>query len=159
MKKNKKKTIKIILISVLSIIVIAGGIIFYLFNLPHRDVKNASTDYQVEASVLVKEYLANAEKANQKYLDEEGESKIFEVSGTVSEINIDGNDQIVILLKNTDDKAGVNCTFTNESKEEANKLKVGQKTKIKGVIRAGATYDEDLEMYENVIIEKASLVK
>lgn len=156
---KKKKTIKIIIISIVSVLVIGGGIILYLFNMPHRDVKNASTDYQVEASVLVTEYLNDAAKANEKYLDEEGDSKIFEVSGVISEITIDGNNQTVVLLKNKSEKAGVSCTFTEETNKEAQNLKVGQKTTIKGVIRAGATYDSDLEMYEHVIIEKASIVK
>lgn len=156
---KKKKTIKIIIISIISIVVIGGGIILYLFNMPHRDVKNATTDYQVEASVLVTEYLNDAAKADKKYLDEEGDSKIFEVSGVISEITIDGNNQTVVLLKNKSDKAGVSCTFTSETNKEAQTLKVGQSTRIKGVIRAGATYDADLEMFENVIIEKASLVK
>jgi hypothetical protein len=36
---------------------------------------------------------------------------------------------------------------------------VGQAITVKGVIRSGASYDEDLEMYENVILEKSDIVK
>ena len=35
----------------------------------------------------------------------------------------------------------------------------GHEITIKGVIRSGAYYDEDLEMYVNVIIEKSDLKK
>jgi hypothetical protein len=35
---------------------------------------------------------------------------------------------------------------------------VGKEVTVKGVIRSGAAYDEDLEMYEHVILEKCSLV-
>lgn len=156
---KKKKIIKIVIYIVLIGLLTVGGIIIYLFNMPHRDVQNSSTDYKVSASVLVEEYLKNTKKADTKYLDEEGESKIFEVEGIIKEISEDFNSQKVILLQSKSDKAGVSCTFTKETNKETLQLKVGQKIKIKGVIRSGATYDSDLGMYENVIIEKSSLVK
>lgn len=37
-------------------------------------------------------------------------------------------------------------------------LKTGDKITIKGVIRSGASFDSDLDMYENVIIEKSDIV-
>jgi len=37
-------------------------------------------------------------------------------------------------------------------------LKIGDYIKIKGVIRSGAEIDEDLELYEDVIIEKSDIV-
>ena len=65
----------------------------------------------------------------------------------------------MILLKNADDKAGVSCTFTKETEASVAGVTVGQKIKVKGVIRSGASYDEDLELYENVILEKCDLIK
>jgi hypothetical protein len=38
-------------------------------------------------------------------------------------------------------------------------LKIGTKVSIKGVIRSGAGYDEDLDMYEDVILEKCDLIR
>lgn len=156
---RKRKIIKIILLLGLVGVLTAGGIILYLFNMPHRDVQATTSDYRVKASGLVTEYLENAEKANKKYLDEEGDSKIFEVEGKINEISEDFDGQKVVLLKAESDKAGVSCTFMKETNAQVKKLKTGDQVIIKGVIRAGASYDPDLEMYENVILEKCAVVK
>ncbi len=138
-------------------LVITGGIIIYMFNMPHRNVQNTSTDYSIRVKEVVNEYLTDADKANNKYLDSEGESKILEVTGMVSSITEDFNKQKVVLLKAKDLEAGVSCTFIAGTNESASTLKEGDKVTIKGVIRSGASYDEDLEMYENVIMEKCSI--
>lgn len=155
---KKKKIIKRILI-VLAVGLLAGiGIVLYLFNMPHRDVQAAAADFRYTASEIVNEYLSDADKANAKYLDEEGESKILEVSGAVFSITEDFNQQKVVLLKGENDKAGVSCTFTAETNASVASLKIGDQVIIKGVIRSGASYDEDLGMYENVIMEKSKIV-
>ena len=91
-------------------------------------------------------------------LTEDGNSKVLEVSGTVAKISEDFNKQKVILLKTDTDKAGVSCTFTSETNSKTSTIQVGDRITIKGVIRSGASYDEDLEMYENVILEKSDIV-
>ena len=48
--------------------------------------------------------------------------------------------------------------FTAETNDNLNRITVGQAIKVKEVIRSGASYDEDLEMYENVILEKSDIV-
>ncbi|MCF6308409.1 MAG: YceI family protein [Flavobacteriaceae bacterium] len=68
-------------------IVIGGGIFLYMFFQPHRDVQATKTDFQLEAKQIVDEYLKDAYAANDKYLQEEGDSKIIEVSGVISEIS------------------------------------------------------------------------
>lgn len=152
-----KKFIEAGLIIIISGIVVAGGIIFYLFNMPHRDVQANSTDYKLTTTDIVREYLANAQEADEKYLDEEGESKILEVSGPVASITEDFNKQKVVLLHSPGDKAGVSCTFTAITNGSLEGIKPGTKITVKGVIRSGASYDEDLGMYEHVILEKCAL--
>lgn len=137
---------------------IAGAIVIYIFNQPARDVQNTKTDFSYNASEIVLEYLTDTDKANNKYLDEAGESKVLEIKGTVSTISEDFNKQKVILLKSKNDKAGVSCTFTTETNAHTKDIKIGDQITIKGVIRSGASFDEDLEMYENVIIEKSDIV-
>ncbi|MBE9518928.1 MAG: hypothetical protein IMY68_10180, partial [Bacteroidetes bacterium] len=63
-----------------------------------------------------------------------------------------------VLLNGGKDKAGVSAIFTAETNDNLNGIMVGQAIKVKGVIRSGAAYDEDLEMYVNVILEKSDLV-
>lgn len=139
-------------------VIIALGVVFYLFNKPARDVQDTKTDFSYQASEIVNEYLTDPKKANDKYLAENGNSKVLEISGTVSKISEDFIHQKVILLQSSSDKAGVSCTFTKETNPHTNNLKLGDKITIKGVIRSGASYDSDLGMYENVIIEKCDIV-
>jgi hypothetical protein len=139
-------------------IVIGGGVFLYMFFQPHRDIQATNTDFQLEAKQIVDEYLKDANAANNKYLQEEGDSKIIEVSGVISEISEDFNNQKVVLLKGMGENAGVSCTFTSETNKNAARLKVGDKVTIKGVIRSGAGYDEDMELYEDVIMEKCDVV-
>ena len=140
-------------------VLIAVVVVLYMFNQPHRDVQSQASDFSYSVSTIVNEYLTDPQKANEKYLDAEGNSKILEIKGTVSNISTDFNDQKVILLKGENDKAGVSCTLTKETEDSAKDVKIGQEITVKGVIRSGASYDEDLELYEDVIIEKSKVVK
>ena len=155
---KRKTIIKTSLIIIVIGILTAAGTIFYMFNMPHRDVQASKTDYVLQASQLITEYLTDPLAANEKYLDESGESKILEISGLIASITEDFNDQKVVLLKSSENKAGVSCTFTHETNTSLNGIHEGQHIIVKGVIRAGASYDEDLQMYENVIMEKCDLI-
>jgi len=155
---NRKKVFKNVVILGAAALLIGGGFVLYLFNMPHRDVQATKTDFKLESSQLVAEYLKSADEANQKYLDEEGESKVLAVTGTVSAITDDLNNQKVVLLKNAGDKAGVSCTFTEATNSHAAQLAPGQTVTIKGGIRSGAGYDEDLGLYEDVILEKCDII-
>jgi hypothetical protein len=151
---TRKKLLKTVIIVAFSGIVIAGAIGLYLFNMPHRDVQSAKTDYQLTAASLVAEYLENPETANQKYLAADGDSKILEVSGTVHKITEDFSGKKVIILKGENDKAGVSCTFDSEIIA----LSLGQNITVKGVINAGASYDADMELYQDVVLNNCTLV-
>ena len=56
----KKTTKKIVLSVVLFGILIAMGTVYYLFNMPHRDVQATKTDYTFKSGQIVNEYLADA---------------------------------------------------------------------------------------------------
>jgi hypothetical protein len=157
MTPKNKNILKIGVILMFAGLLIGGGVVLYLFNMPHRNVQEANADYSLTSSAIVAEYLENTNAANEKYLADDGNSTILEITGTVFKISEDFNKQQVVLLKNDNDKAGVSCTFTAETNSSASALKVGQEATIKGVIRTGASYDEDLEMYENVVLEKCSV--
>ena len=152
----KSKIIKI----VLAFVLIAIGVVAYLWFMPHRNVQSVDAYKTIDATELVNEFLVNKEKANTTYLDsEEGESKVLIVTGTVSKISKDQLGQYVLLLKKDADKMGVSCTFTLESNSQVAGIKIGDTVKVKGVIRSGAEYDEDLDLIENVIIEKSALIQ
>jgi len=153
----KRKYLRIGLIVLVIGAVVAIGIVLYLYNMPHRDVQAAQIDYSLSVEEIVGEYLTDESQANNKYLQEEGQSKILAVSGSVKSIsqNLEGN-YVVLLTGNA--PSGVRCTFMTTSNENATNLKVGENVTIKGVIRSGAAYDEDLELYEDVILDKCDII-
>lgn len=152
----KKKILSAL--GIIALIVI--GYVAYLWFQPHRDVTATKADAEIKASALVDEFLNNPEAAQDKYLDIEGQSKILIVEGIITQITTDQLGQKVVQLKNSpDDKLGVACTFTLETNAQAQTLKVGDQVRIKGVIRAGAEYDEDLELGIDAVVEKSSLAE
>jgi len=145
------------LIGVLVLIAIGYGA--YMWFMPHQNVQGTKAFKTIEATALVNEFLADKDAANEIYLDNEGESKVLVITGTIADISKDQLNQQVILLKNASDKMGVSCTFTVDTNSQVDKLEVGNTVKIKGVIRSGAEYDEDLDLTENVIVEKSALIE
>ncbi len=154
-----KKIVKYALFAIVAFMLIGGGVAAFMFFAPHRNIANTSSDFQISAADLVDEYLNAYQASNEKYLDSEGESKIFEITGTIHSISTDYNDQTVILLKDVNELAGVSCTFDENSKPYLNGMEPGLIITAKGVIRSGARYDEDLEFYEDVVLEKCSLIE
>jgi hypothetical protein len=155
MKKSVLKKVGI-LIGVTALI---GGLtVFYMFNMPHRDVVSSSADFEIQVADLVAEYLDNPSESNQKYLDEEGDSKIIAVSGKVSSIDVNMNDQVVVVLIGDGAPAAVRCTFTLETNVNAQNIRVDEYVSIKGVIRSGASFDSDLDLYEDVILDKCDVM-
>jgi hypothetical protein len=155
---KRKKVIRIIAILGVAGLIIGGGVGLYMFNMPQRDVQSAKTDYSVSSSQIVQEYLNDKDGADQKYLASDGDSKILEVTGTVNSITEDFNGRKVVLLKGEGDPAGVSASFTPETESGLDGVGVGDKVTLKGVIRSGASYDDDLGFYLNVILEKSAVI-
>jgi hypothetical protein len=157
MKKNK--IIKIAGIIVIAALIIAIGTAYYMFNKPHRDVQHTQADYILTASELVAEYLNDAASANEKYLSSDGESKILELSGLIKEVSKNMKGETVILLLSAESLAGVSATLDASIEIIFEKLVIGKNITIKGVIRSGAIYDTDMEMYRNAVLDKCSIIQ
>lgn len=151
----KSKVLKIIAL----IVVIGMAYFAYLWFMPHRNIQKTEAYVTISATDLVNEFLSDAQRANDLYLDAQGESKVIIVSGTVERIEKDQLGQRVVLLKDSSEKMGVSCTFALETNEETNLLEIGNTIKVKGVIRSGAEYDEELDLVENVILEKCAVIQ
>ena len=156
---KRKKVLKAAAITGVISLLIGGGIGMYMFNMPHRDIQSAKIDYSLTSTQIVLEYLNDKAAANQKYLVADGDSKILKITGELSKISENFKGQKVVLIKSPPDKAGVSATFILETNNHLSDFQVGQSISVKGVIRSGAAYDEDLELYENVILEKSDVVK
>ncbi|MCF6185676.1 MAG: OB-fold putative lipoprotein, partial [Bacteroidales bacterium] len=127
--------------------------------MPHRDVQKTEAFATLSSKEIVNEYLKDNAAANNKYLEKDGNSKVLIIKGTIFSVSKDQNNQTVILLKDAGESAGVSCTFLPEAGERIKNLKIGDKIKVKGFITLGASYDEDLEMYEDVIMQDCDIVK
>ncbi len=156
---TKRNILKISLLALSFGIMITLGVVYYLFNLPHRDIQELNSDYNYNVNEIVYEYLTNPKKANDKYIGSNGKSKIIEINGIVAEISRNFNNQKVILLKSKEDKVGVSCTFVSETEKSVENIQIGQFVTIKGIIRSGVRYDKDLKLFENIIMEKSKILK
>jgi len=117
MKRNKTKVIIILLL-----VVIAGAAATYMYL--YKPSRTAVTEKGIEVTAvhLVKDYQANEEAANAKYLD-----KTLQVTGTISAIEKSQEGQQIINLSSGDDFTGVYCTMLKEGPAT-----VGQTITIKG---------------------------
>jgi hypothetical protein len=153
------KLVRGIIVTVIGLLFIGVGFEIYIYYTPPKDIKGDEAEYYLSVNDIVSEYLNDAELANTKYLSEDGYSKIMEISGIVMSKSVNFNGQyVVVLIDNGNDKAGVSCTFASDAGHCAEGLKMGEQIRIKGVIRSGATYDSDFDIYENVVLEKCSVV-
>lgn len=138
-------------------IVAGSALALYLLFMPHRDVQSTMVDFHLHADALVNEYLNDAQSADDKYLNSNGDSKVLAVSGRVFSIETDFNNQKVVVLRGEGSPAGVSCTFLPEAGEKTEQLATGDWITVKGVIRSGAVYDPDLGLTEDVILEKCDI--
>ncbi|MEO5998586.1 MAG: hypothetical protein ABIQ00_18065 [Chitinophagaceae bacterium] len=77
--------------AILASIAMASSIGAYLFFKPHRDVQAAIAFAKLKKSELVSEFIADANKANAKYLASDGNSKVLIVAGRVGKLSDNQN--------------------------------------------------------------------
>lgn len=115
-----------ILLAIL-ILGIVGAIATYMWNKPHRNIATSKEDFTLTADSFYKEYAANEEASNAKYLD-----KVIEVKGDVGEIELENEDEPTVALQTSSLESTVRCGFKKEMLVEIKKLKKGDQIKIKG---------------------------
>jgi hypothetical protein len=119
------KAKKIILI--LSLLIFLGGFIAYkMYNKPHVNVAETSSDVSLEAVKIVDDFSSDEIMANTTYLD-----KIVQVSGIINSIKTENETVIVALEGNS--FGDVLCYLSEESKTKVNTLKEGQRVTLKGI--------------------------
>ena len=128
--KGKNNSQNIILKRIILSVIIIGifaAIAYNMWNKPHRDIAAAKEDYILSATDFCKEYSANEEASNAKYLE-----KVIAVEGVVLEIQLENVDEPTVALSTADDGITVRCGFKKELLADVKKLKAGDKIKIKG---------------------------
>ena len=125
---DMKKGIKNLLILALVGLVVGLGVVYYVFNKPHRDVAGETPSYTMSAQDLFDEYNANEEAGNLKFGD-----KVVQVSGAIVEVSKEGN-EVSLVLNN--EMEGINCALDSfmivENKALVDALKVGDNITLKG---------------------------
>lgn len=154
-----KKVKRIILLVIVLAVVIGGGYASYVYFMPHRDVQASDAYANMKATELLAEFTADKEVANQKYLNDDGDSKILVIEGRVESITEDQNGQKVVLLKEEGRNVGVSCTFMAETNKNTEGLKEGDMVKVKGAITQGNGYDDLLELYDNALLINCDIIK
>jgi len=119
------KAKKIILI--LFLLIFLGGFIAYkMYNKPHVNVAETSSDVFLEAVKIVDDFSSDEIMANTTYLD-----NIVQVSGIINSIKTENETVIVALAGNS--FGDVLCYLSEESKTKVNTLKEGQRVTFKGI--------------------------
>ena len=120
---NRKK----IFLAIIILAVIAGFVGYKMYNKPHVDVAESSSDIVITADNLVQAFSTDETAANEKYLD-----KIVEVKGEISSMKLE-NEKGIVYLKTSDDFASVLCNLSESSTQKMNDLKEGQTIIVKGI--------------------------
>lgn len=152
--KNFKTLLFFLGLGIITVIILSTD----MFGIAFKHVQTKKTDYSFSASEIVNDYLTDSKKSDGKYFEEGGYPKVLKIIGTVAELYENAKGQKIVLLKGKKDKAGVIATFGNESNSAAEDLVVSDEITVKGVIRTGAYFDTDLEIYEDVILDKSEIV-
>lgn len=92
-------------------LLVAGGIAYFVYNKPHRDVASEKPAFSLTSDQLFDEYEADEASANAKYLDQ-----TVEVSGTIIELGTnDGGQDFAILAAENAMIGGVSATFQEKT--------------------------------------------
>ena len=140
---------KYIIFSILAIIVISGAIGFYLFNKGPVSVKNARAT-KVNAVALYKSFLKDSLQARQTYLN-----NILEVTGMVTKVSKNQQNQVIVMLQTNEGGAYINCTM----EEEAVSLAENQQAVLKGICTGMGMSDPDLGILGDVYLVRCYKTK
>ena len=130
------------ILTIFTVLILAGiGYGLYVWNKPHRDVKNEQA-IVISAEAIFDSFTVNEKRADELYLN-----KAIQVKGEVAEFKKNQDGQAVVYLKTTDPVFGVNCTF----KEDPGLLEKGTTVTFKGICTG---YLSDVIINQGIIIKE-----
>jgi len=142
---------KKILYGILVIGLLGAAATWYIFSEKFSDTSETKTDFTINALDLIHEFEKNDSLANKKYAE-----KMIVVNGMVSEIEA-ADTTVNIKMVDTTSGAYVIFAFQQQHREEAKKIKQGDKVSIKGSCSGGA-YSRILET-EYITFKRCALNK
>ncbi len=99
---------KKILVAAVVVMVAAAFIMYFVYNKPHRDVRDES-GINISAAAIFDEFVTNEAQANLRYLD-----KVVAVSGKVADISKNQEGRLVVVLETGDPFGGVACSMSGD---------------------------------------------
>lgn len=130
-RKKIKPWLKWLLISGISLLLIGGGIFWYVQTRKYADTKDVKADFSTTATDLIREFEQDNQAANEKYTD-----KIITVSGMVSEIEA-ADTSMNIKFVDTATGSYAIFAFQQQHLNEAKTVKIGNSVAIKGACSGG----------------------
>lgn len=119
----------VLLLSILIILAIGGVVGYKMWNKPFKDPLEGDA-VKVTAIQLFNDFSANETDAQKKYVPVKLGDKKVEVTGQISEIGKNENDETFYILKTTDEMFGVRCIM--DKGEEVQNAKVGDTITVRG---------------------------
>lgn len=142
-------------LAALCFLLLGAGMALNIWFEPHRDVKSAPVFAEFGVDDFTTEFIDDPKAAAEKYLAEDGDSKIVTMSGTISAIEKNLKGQTVVELRGKREESGARFTLMDDQQQTASKLNVGDSAKITGVVSAGPEYDKDFGRYLDAVLEQA----
>ncbi|MCB0515937.1 MAG: hypothetical protein R2798_03915 [Chitinophagales bacterium] len=120
-----KKILGILLL----LLVIGGGVAYFMYNKPHTNTATAKADFQLNAGDLFNAFQADENASNAKYLD-----KVIQVKGKVQNQKLEDNGVYTIYLETSDMMGGtVSCQMAADQAEKLTRVKKGDEVGINGI--------------------------
>lgn len=140
---------KKVALSLLVLIIIAGIVGYSLWNKPHTDVSSADA-IKTDALSLYQSFTTDSANAKKKFL-----LQVVEVSGTVSSVNTNQQNQQIVLVKTATDGANINCTM----EKAIDNIHPGTAISIKGICEGLGQGDADLGIPGDLYLVRCYPVK
>ena len=140
---------KKIITAFLIIVVLGAAAGYYLWNKPHLNV-SGTEGLKIDAAILYNAFIGDSAAANKNFVQQ-----VVEVSGTVTGVSKNQQNQRVVLFKTAIEGASVNCTF----EERLDTIAKGSTIKIKGICSGMGQGDADLGIMGDVYLVRCYLVK
>lgn len=144
-----RTTKKIILFSLLGVIAIGVGVGYRIYNKGLINVEQSSPDVKASAIELYQAFYTDSLTAIKKFSRKD---EIVEVTGIISSISLNLQNNSVILLKTNEPDAFVNCTMVGNLEN----TKEGNTITLKGICIG---INSDLGLLGDVYIIRGYLVK
>jgi hypothetical protein len=138
-KTNKKLLFYIATLIVLLVV----AMYIFVYNKPHRSVRDEEAAFTVSVSELVEAFLKDESRANTLYA-----GKILQVHGTLRE-KLKNDSSVILLLREGPEITGVSCYLMEDQLANSEKLQPGEAVSVKGICNG---------MLMDVVLDQAILL-